>query len=187
VKPSSPAAMPVENKEDGVFLDHENLWAVTPHPRVSSQRPTALFLPGKTSMSRARTSAFEDGTPVVSRRCSRRVPAALFRRIVRSRHRCRRRYRGTISNNLELGVSRRIRSPTRSSGEAVGRPARSQALVRHQGCMSSFRENHAEAWKAADELIQHVTDEPWQSAQKIFRAWTRLASSAWRNCTRTPR
>ena len=30
------------------------------------------------------------------------------------------------------------------------------------------RETNAEAWKAADELIQHVTDETIASAQKIF-------------------
>ena len=30
------------------------------------------------------------------------------------------------------------------------------------------RETNAEAWKAADELIQHVTDETVASAQKIF-------------------
>ena len=30
------------------------------------------------------------------------------------------------------------------------------------------RETNAEAWTAADELIQHVTDETVASAQKIF-------------------
>ena len=44
------------------------------------------------------------------------------------------------------------------------------------------RETNAEAWKAADELIQHVTDETSPRRRRSFRGWIRSASSAWRSC-----
>jgi len=44
------------------------------------------------------------------------------------------------------------------------------------------RETNAAAWKAADELIQYVTDETWPRRKRSLLAWTRSASSAWRNC-----
>ena len=49
------------------------------------------------------------------------------------------------------------------------------------------RESEAEAWDAADKLIQHVDDESIAAAQKKFPAWIRSARAAWRAAWRQPR
>ena len=50
----------------------------------------------------------------------------------------------------------------------MSRPARGRKLSFGIRLHVIVRETNAKAWKAADELIQHVTDETVASAQKIF-------------------
>src|ERR1700680_372290 len=86
---------PVENKGDGIFLDHGERYAVT---REFLDIYSDL-LAGKTVHGGGKKGKWgrqahrhRGGPPVVSAGAIA-APAALFRRIVGCRHRCRRRYR----------------------------------------------------------------------------------------------
>ena len=114
---------PVENKGDGVFLDHDERYAVTREfLNVYSD-----LLAGKTVNVEGKHIRIEDGRllfpPVQSPR-----PAAVFRRIVGRRHRCRRRYRRQIPDlGRTAGAGRREGQP----GEGRRSEAWTQAIVRY--------------------------------------------------------
>ncbi len=79
---------PVENKGDGIFLDHNERYAVTREfLGVYSD-----LLAGKT-VERRRQAHPDRGRPPAVPAGAVAAPAAVFRRIVGRRHRCRRRYR----------------------------------------------------------------------------------------------
>ena len=168
---------PVENKGDGIFLDHDERYAVT---REFLDVYSDL-LAGKTVNFEGKHIRIEDGRllfPPVQIAAS----AAVFRRLVGGRHRCRRRYRRQISDlGRAAGAGRREgrrgRARRRASAAASCRfGIRLHVIV---------RETKREAWEAADELIEHVTDETIAAAQKIFARMDsvgqqRMAAAAWR-------
>ena len=116
---------PVENKGDGIFLDHDERYEVTREFLNVYTRPARRR---DRERSTASTSAIEDGRllfpPVQTPR-----PAALFRRLVGCRHRCRRRHHRQISHLGRAAGAGRREDHSRSRRS---RPQRGRKLcVRH--------------------------------------------------------
>ena len=114
---------PVENKGDGIFLDHESAISVT----REFLTVYGDLLAGKTVNFEGRHIRIENGQPPVQAGAVA-APAALFRRIVGYRHRRRRRYRRQISDlGRAAGAGRRKKSPVMAVARARGRPTSASA------------------------------------------------------------
>jgi len=126
---------PVENKGDGIFLDHDARYAVTREfLNVYSD-----LLAGKTVNAEGKHIRIEDGRLLFPPVQSPRPP--LY-------------FGGSSDAGIDVAVD-----TADKRGRKLSFGIRLHVIV---------RETNAEAWKAADELIQHVTDETVASAQKIF-------------------
>ena len=109
---------PVENKGDGIFLTHDERYEVTREfLNVYSD-----LLAGKTVNVEGKHIRIEDGTAAVSAGAVA-AAAALFRRLVGCRHRCRGRHRRQVSDlGRAAGAGRREGQPREGgrSGSAGG-------------------------------------------------------------------
>src|ERR1700751_839581 len=150
---------PVENKGDGIFLDHDARYAVTREfLSVYSD-----LLAGKTVDFKGEHIRIEDGRLLFKPVQSPRPP--LY-------------FGGSSDAGIDVAVDHVDKyltwgEPPAQVAEKVNRV---KAVAAARGRKLSFgirlhvivRETSAEAWKAADDLIKHVTDETVASAQKIF-------------------
>ncbi len=150
---------PVENKGDGVFLDHDERYAVTREfLNVYSD-----LLAGKTVNVDGKHIRIEDGRLLFPPVQSPRPP--LY-------------FGGSSDAGIDVAVDTVDKYLTwgEPPAQVAEKVKRVKAVAAKRGRKLSFgirlhvivRETNAEAWKAADELIQHVTDETVASAQKIF-------------------
>ncbi|MBV9531684.1 MAG: FMNH2-dependent alkanesulfonate monooxygenase [Bradyrhizobium sp.] len=150
---------PVENKGDGVFLSHDERYALT---REFLQVYSDL-LAGNTVNFEGKHIRIEDGRLLFEPVQSPRPP--LY-------------FGGSSDAGIGVAVDATDKyltwgEPPAQVGEKI---ARVKTAAEKRGRKLSFgirlhvivRETNAEAWKAADELISHVTDETIASAQKIF-------------------
>jgi alkanesulfonate monooxygenase len=150
---------PVENKGDGIFLSHDERYAVTREfLTVYSD-----LLAGKTVNFDGQHIRIEDGRllfpPVQSPR-----PALYFG--------------GSSDAGIEVAAETVDKYLTWGEPPAAvaDKIARVKAAAEKRGRKLSFgirlhvivRETNAEAWAAADDLIRHVSDDTIASAQKIF-------------------
>ena len=150
---------PVENKGDGIFLDHDARYAVT---REFLSVYNGL-LAGKTINFEGRHIRIQDGRllfqPVQSPR-----PALYFG--------------GSSDAGIDVAVDHVEKyltwgEPPAQVAEKVNRV---KAAAAQRGKQLSFgirlhvivRETNEKAWAAADDLIRHVSDDTIASAQKIF-------------------
>ena len=150
---------PIENKGDGIFLNHDERYEVTREfLNVYSD-----LLAGKTVNVEGKHIRIEDGRLLFQPVQSPRPP--LY-------------FGGSSDAGIDVAVDTVDKyltwgEPPAQVAEKVNRV---KAVAAARGRKLSFgirlhvivRETNAEAWKAADELIQHVTDETVASAQKIF-------------------
>ena len=150
---------PVENKGDGIFLSHDERYEVTREfLNVYSD-----LLAGKTVNVEGKHIHIEDGRLLFQPVQSPRPP--LY-------------FGGSSDAGIDVAVDTVDKyltwgEPPAQVAEKVNRV---KAAAAARGRKLSFgirlhvivRETNAEAWKAADELIQHVTDETVATAQKIF-------------------
>ena len=150
---------PVENKGDGIFLDHDARYAVTREfLNVYSD-----LLAGKTVNVEGKHIRIEDGRLLFPPVQSPRPP--LY-------------FGGSSDAGIDVAVDTVDKYLTwgEPPAQVAEKISRVKAVADARGRKLSFgirlhvivRETNAEAWKAADELIQHVTDETVASAQKIF-------------------
>ena len=150
---------PVENKGDGIFLAHDERYAVTREfLNVYSD-----LLAGKTVNVEGKHIRIEDGRLLFPPVQSPRPP--LY-------------FGGSSDAGIDVAVDTVDKYLTwgEPPAQVAEKVARVKAVAASRGRKLSFgirlhvivRETNAEAWKAADELIQHVTDETVASAQKIF-------------------
>jgi len=150
---------PVENKGDGVFLDHDARYEVTREFLTVYNE----LLAGKTVNFQGKHLRIENGSLLFPPRQSPRPPL----------------YFGG-SSDAGIDVAADIVDKYLTWGEPPAQVAdkinRVKAVASSRGRKLSFgirlhvivRETNAEAWNAADELIRHVTDETIAAAQKIF-------------------
>jgi alkanesulfonate monooxygenase len=150
---------PVENKGDGVFLDHDARYKLTREfLNVYSD-----LLAGKTVNVEGEHIHIEDGRLLFKPIQSPRPP--LY-------------FGGSSDAGIDVAVDTVDKyltwgEPPAAVAEKVNRV---KAAAAARGRKLSFgirlhvivRETNEQAWKAADELIQYVTDETVASAQKIF-------------------
>jgi alkanesulfonate monooxygenase len=150
---------PVENKGDGIFLPHDERYAVTREfLNVYSD-----LLAGKTVNVEGKHIRIEDGRLLFKPIQSPQPP--LY-------------FGGSSDAGIDVAVDTVDKyltwgEPPAQVAEKVNRV---KAVAAQRGRKLSFgirlhvivRETSAEAWKAADDLIKHVTDETIASAQKIF-------------------
>src|SRR5882724_5333362 len=150
---------PVENRGDGIFLDHDERYAVTREfLNVYSD-----LLAGKTVNVEGKHIRIEDGRLLFPPVQSPRPP--LY-------------FGGSSDAGIDVAVDTVDKYLTwgEPPAQVAEKVDRVKAVAAGRGRKLSFgirlhvivRETNAEAWKAADELIQHVTDETVASAQKIF-------------------
>ena len=150
---------PVENKGDGVFLDHDARYAVTREfLTVYSD-----LLAGKTVNFEGEHIRIEDGRLLFHPLQSPRPPIY---------------FGGSSDTGIDVAVDHVDKYLT--WGEPPVQVAEKVARVRlaaaRRGRQLTFgvrlhvivRETNEEAWAAADDLIKHVTDETIASAQTIF-------------------
>jgi alkanesulfonate monooxygenase len=150
---------PVENKGDGIFLDHDARYAVT---REFLEVYSDL-LAGKAVNFEGKHIRIEDGRLLFPPLQSPRPP--LY-------------FGGSSDAGIDVAVEAVDKYLTWGEPPALvaEKVNRVRAAAIRRGRELSFgirlhvivRETNAEAWKAADELIQHVTDETVATAQKIF-------------------
>jgi alkanesulfonate monooxygenase len=150
---------PVENAGDGIFLDHDERYAVT----REFLNVYADLLAGKTVNADGKHIRIEDGRLLFPPVQSPRPP--LY-------------FGGSSDAGIDVAVDTVDKYLTwgEPPAQVADKIARVRAVADKRGRKLSFgirlhvivRETNAEAWKAADELIQHVTDETVASAQKIF-------------------
>lgn len=150
---------PVENKGDGIFLDHDARYAVT----REFLSVYGDLLAGKTVDFRGEHIRIEDGRllfkPVQSPR-----PQLYFG--------------GSSDAGIDVAVDHVEKYLTwgEPPAQVAGKVARVRAIAGKRGRQLSFgirlhvivRETNEAAWAAADDLIKHVTDDTIASAQKIF-------------------
>jgi alkanesulfonate monooxygenase len=150
---------PVENAGDGIFLDHDARYAVTREfLKVYSD-----LLAGETVNFQGEHIRINDGKLLFAQIQSPRPP--LY-------------FGGSSPAGIDVAVDAVDKyltwgEPPAAVAEKV---ARVSAAAAKRGRKLSFgirlhvivRETNAEAWKAADDLIKHVTDETIASAQSIF-------------------
>ena len=150
---------PVENKGDGIFLDHGERYAVTREfLNIYSD-----LLAGKTVNVEGKHIRIEDGRLLFPPVQSPRPP--LY-------------FGGSSDAGIDVAVDTVDKYLTwgEPPAQVAEKVERVRAVAARRGRKLSFgirlhvivRETNAEAWKAADELIQYVTDETVASAQKIF-------------------
>ncbi|MDB5503132.1 MAG: ssuD [Tardiphaga sp.] len=150
---------PVENKGDGIFLDHDERYAVTREfLNVYSD-----LLAGKTVNVQGKHISIEDGRLIFPPVQSPRPP--LY-------------FGGSSDAGIDVAVDTVDKyltwgEPPAAVAEKV---ARVKAAAAKRGRTLSFgirlhvvvRETSEAAWKAADELIQYVTDDTIAAAQKTL-------------------
>jgi alkanesulfonate monooxygenase len=150
---------PVENKGDGVFLDHDARYAVTREfLKVYSD-----LLAGKTVDFAGEHIRIEDGRLLFKPLQSPRPP--LY-------------FGGSSDAGIEVAVDAVDKYLTwgEPPAQVAEKIARVKAVADRRGRQLSFgirlhvivRETSTEAWAAADDLIKYVTDETVASAQKIL-------------------
>lgn len=150
---------PIENKGDGIFLSHDERYEVT---REFLEVYRAL-LKGETVNSKGRHIAIEDGKLLFPPHQSGGPP--LY-------------FGGSSAAGIDVAVDTVDKyltwgEPPQQVAEKINHVA---AIASQRGRKVSFgirlhvivRETNEEAWKAADELISHVSDETIASAQQIF-------------------
>jgi alkanesulfonate monooxygenase len=150
---------PVENKGDGIFLSHDDRYAVT-------REFLAVYsdlLAGKAVNFEGRHLRIEDGRLLFPPIQSPRPP--LY-------------FGGSSDAGIDVAVDAVDKYLTwgEPPTEVAEKIARVKAAADRRGRKLSFgirlhvivRETNAEAWAAADDLIRHVSDETIASAQKIF-------------------
>jgi alkanesulfonate monooxygenase len=150
---------PVENKGDGIFLSHDERYQVT---REFLTIYSAL-LAGETVNFKGRHITVEDGRLIFPPVQAPRPP--LY-------------FGGSSDAGIDVAVDAVDKyltwgEPPALVSEKINRVA---AVAKARGRKISFgirlhvivRETSAEAWRAADELISHVSDDTIASAQKIF-------------------
>jgi alkanesulfonate monooxygenase len=150
---------PVENKGDGIFLDHGARYDVT------REFLTVYYdlLAGKTVNFEGKHIRIEDGRLLFPPLQSPRPP--LY-------------FGGSSDAGIDVAVDTVDKYLTwgEPPAQVAEKIARVKAVASGRGRKLSFgirlhvivRETNAEAWAAADDLIKHVTDETVASAQKIF-------------------
>src|SRR5689334_22463122 len=150
---------PVENKGDGIFLDHDARYAVTREfLSVYSD-----LLAGKTVDFQGEHIRIEDGR-LLFRPLQSPRPSLYFG--------------GSSDAGIDVAVDHVEKYLTwgEPPAQVAEKVSRVKAAAAKRGRQLSFgirlhvivRETNAEAWKAADELISHLTEETIASAQKIF-------------------
>ncbi|WP_298374352.1 FMNH2-dependent alkanesulfonate monooxygenase [uncultured Bradyrhizobium sp.] len=150
---------PIENKGDGIFLDHDERYAVTREfLNVYSD-----LLAGKTVNVEGQHIRIEDGRLLFNPVQSPRPP--LY-------------FGGSSDAGIDVAVDTVDKYLTwgEPPAQVAEKIAKVKAVAAQRGRKLSFgirlhvivRETNAEAWKAADELIQYVTDDTIVAAQKIF-------------------
>ena len=150
---------PVENKGDGIFLDHNERYAVTREfLNVYSD-----MLAGKTVNVEGKHIRIEDGRLLFKPVQSPRPP--LY-------------FGGSSDAGIDVAVDTVDKYLTwgEPPAQVAEKVERVRAAAAARGRKLSFgirlhvivRETNEEAWKAADDLIKHVTDDTIASAQKIF-------------------
>ncbi len=150
---------PGENKGDGIFLGHDERYEVT-REFLSVYKD---LLAEKTVEFKGKHLAIEDGRLLFPPHQAGGPP--LY-------------FGGSSDAGIDVAVDTVDKyltwgEPPASVAEKINRV---NEMARARGRKVSFgirlhvivRETNAEAWKAADELIQHVSDETIASAQKIF-------------------
>jgi len=150
---------PVENKGDGIFLPHDERYAVT---REFLNVYNDL-LAGKTVNVEGKHIRIEDGRLLFPPVQSPRPP--LY-------------FGGSSDAGVDVAVDTVDKYLTwgEPPAQVAEKVERVRAVAARRGRKLSFgirlhvivRETNAEAWKAADELIQHVSDDTIANAQKIF-------------------
>jgi alkanesulfonate monooxygenase len=150
---------PVENKGDGIFLDHETRYQVT----REFLTVYGDLLAGKTVNFEGRHIRIENGSLLFKPVQSPRPP--LY-------------FGGSSDTGIDVAVDTVDKYLTWGEPPAQVREkiAKVKAVAEARGRKLSFgirlhvivRETSAEAWNAADDLIKHVTDETIVAAQKIF-------------------
>jgi alkanesulfonate monooxygenase len=150
---------PVENKGDGVFLDHDARYEVTREFLTVYND----LLAGKTVNFQGKHIRIENGSLLFPPRQSPRPP--LY-------------FGGSSEAGIDVAVDAVDKYLTwgEPPAQVAEKIARVRAAAARRGRALSFgirlhvivRETNAEAWSAADDLIKHVTDETIASAQKIF-------------------
>ena len=166
---------PVENKGDGIFLDHDARYAVTREfLNVYSD-----LLAGKTVNVEGKHIRIEDGR-LLFPAGSVAAAAALFRRLVGCRHRCCRRYRRQIP---DLGRAAGAGGREDQPGESRRRRAWAKTLVRHPPARDRSRDQcgSLEGGGRVDPA-RHRRD-GGVGAEDLLAHGLRSASSAWRSCT----
>ena len=150
---------PVENKGDGIFLAHDERYEVTREfLNVYSD-----LLAGKAVNVEGKHIRIEDGRLLFPPVQSPRPP--LY-------------FGGSSDAGVDVAVDTVDKYLTwgEPPAQVAEKIERVRAAANKRGRKLSFgirlhvivRETNAEAWKAADELIQHVSDETIAGAQKIF-------------------
>jgi alkanesulfonate monooxygenase len=150
---------PVENKGDGIFLDHNERYAVTREfLNVYSD-----LLAGKTVNVEGKHIRIEDGRLLFKPVQSPRPP--LY-------------FGGSSDAGIDVAVDTVDKYLTwgEPPAQVAEKVSRVRAVAEARGRKLSFgirlhvivRETNEEAWKAADSLIKHVTDDTIAAAQKIF-------------------
>jgi alkanesulfonate monooxygenase len=150
---------PVENKGDGIFLDHDARYAVTREfLSVYSD-----LLAGKTVDFQGEHIRIEDGRLLFEPVQSPRPP--LY-------------FGGSSDAGIDVAVDHVEKYLTwgEPPAQVAEKVARVKAVAAKRGRQLSFgirlhvivRETNEAAWAAADELIKHVTDDTVASALKIF-------------------
>jgi alkanesulfonate monooxygenase len=150
---------PVENKGDGIFLDHDARYEVT----REFLGVYGDLLDGKTVNFEGKHIRIEDGRLLFKPLQSPR-PSLYFG--------------GSSDAGIDVAVDSVDKyltwgEPPAQVAEKIGRV---RAAANRRGRKISFgirlhvivRETNGEAWRAADDLIRHVTDDTVASAQKIF-------------------
>src|SRR5215475_10704573 len=150
---------PVENKGDGIFLDHDSRYAVT-REFLSVYND---LLAGKTVDFKGEHIRIEDGRLLFQPVQSPRPP--LY-------------FGGSSAAGIDVAVDHVEKYLTwgEPPAQVAAKVDRVRAAAARRGKRLSFgirlhvivRETNEEAWGAADDLIRHVTDETIASAQTIF-------------------
>ena len=150
---------PVENKGDGIFLDHDARYAVT-REFVSVYSD---LLAGKTVDFQGEHMRIEDGRLLFEPVQSPRPP--LY-------------FGGSSDAGIDVAVDHVEKYLTwgEPPAQVAEKVARVKAVAGKRGRQLSFgirlhvivRETNEAAWAAADDLIKHFTDDTIASAQKIF-------------------
>jgi alkanesulfonate monooxygenase len=149
----------IENKGDGIFLDHDERYAVT----REFLNIYADLLAGKAVNVKGKHIAIEDGRILFP---PAQVPRPPFY------------FGGSSDAGIDVAVDTVDKYLTwgEPPAQVAEKIARVRAVAEQRGRHITFgirlhvivRQTNEAAWKAADELIQHLTDDTIASAQKIL-------------------